>query len=172
MSDKTNITVSEIRGMVKDADRELKRMGNSVKVVVIDYLKFIRATDRYAGQRVNEVGEITGALKGMAKDMGLAVVLVCQLNRQNEQRDNKRPQLSDLRDSGDIEQDADVVMFVYRAEYYARQEADFAKREELLLQSRNILEILIEKNRHGRTDTVKTWCDVATSSVRDLEWKR
>ena len=54
MSDKTNITVSEIRGMVKDADRELKRMGNSVKVVVIDYLKFIRATDRYAGQRVNE----------------------------------------------------------------------------------------------------------------------
>lgn len=172
MSDRTNITVSEIRGMVKDADRELKRAGSAVQVVVIDYLKFIKASDRYSGQRVNEVGEITAALKGMAKDMGIAVILVCQLNRQNEQREDKRPQLSDLRESGDIEQDADVVMFVYRDAYYAQFESDIPKRDERLLQSRNIMEIIIAKNRHGKTDTIKAWCDVSTSSVRDLEWKR
>lgn len=172
ISDRTNVTVSEIRGMVKDAGRELRRLNATVNVVVLDYLKFIKATDRYAGQRVNEVGEITGSLKGMAKELGVAVVLVCQLNRQNEQREDKRPQLADLRESGDIEQDADAVLFVYRDEYYARRETDELKRIERLEKTRNVLEILVEKNRHGRTDTVRAWCDVSTSSVRDLEWRR
>lgn len=172
ISDKTNITVAEIRSMAKEAAAQFARSGRELKLVVLDYLKFIRATDRYAGQRVNEVGEITGALKAMAKEMGIAVILVCQLNRQNEQREDKRPQLSDLRESGDIEQDADVVMFVYRDEYYARRETDEAKRDERLTQCRNIMEILVEKNRNGRTDTVRAWCDVATQSVRDLAWQR
>lgn len=172
MSDKTNLLVSEIRAMTKDVAHDMERNGGKLSVLVLDYLKFIKASDRYAGQRVNEIGEITGALKGMAKEMGLAIILVCQLNRQNEQREDKRPQLSDLRESGDIEQDADVVMFVYRDEYYARRETDEQKRSTRLLQCRNVLEILVEKNRHGRTDTVKVWCDVSASAVRDLENRR
>lgn len=172
MSDKTNLLVSEIRAITKDVARDIEREGGKLCVLVLDYLKFIKASDRYSGQRVNEIGEITGALKGMAKEMGIAIILVCQLNRQNEQREDKRPQLSDLRESGDIEQDADVVMFVYRDEYYARRETDEQKRSSRLLQCQNVLEILVEKNRHGRTDTVKVWCNVAASAVRDLETRR
>lgn len=167
--DRANLTVAEIRGLIRDAGRELRARGSDVKVVVLDYLKFIRASDRYAGHKVYEIGEITAALKGIAKEMGIAIVLVAQVNRANEGRDNKRPQLSDLRESGDIEQDADVVMFVYRDEYYARLETDEAKKLDRLRSCENIMEILVEKNRFGPTDKVTVWCSVASSAVRDLD---
>lgn len=168
LSDRTNQTVAEIRGVIKDAGRELRSTGAELRVVVLDYLKFIRASERYAGNRVNEIGEITGALKGAAKELGVAIVLVAQVNRQNEQREDKRPQLSDLRESGDIEQDADVVMFVYRDEYYARRETDEIKKQQRLAHCENRMEVLVEKNRHGRTDTVQVWCKVGASAVRNM----
>ena len=85
------------------------RRGSALKVIFIDYLKQIQASDRYKGNRVYEVGEISYSLKQLAKDEGICVVLLAQLNRALEGRDDKRPSLSDLRESGDLEADADVV---------------------------------------------------------------
>ena len=94
----------------------MRRRNVRLSVVFIDYLKFVRATDRYRGLRVYEIGEITGALKQLAKSEDLCIVLLVQANRAVEARDrrDRRPGMADLRDSGDIEADADVVAFIYR----------------------------------------------------------
>ena len=139
--------------------RRLKREHN-LDVLVVDYLQLVRpATAK--DSRVNEVSEITQGLKAIAKELDIPVVALSQLSRQVENREDKRPQLSDLRESGSIEQDADVVMFVFREEYYAEREKpgdekldEMAKWQERMERLHGKAELIIGKQRHGPIGTV------------------
>jgi replicative DNA helicase len=137
----------------------------------------VRPSNRYSGARVNEVGEISAALKGLAKDLDVPVLALAQLSRQVETRDDKRPTMADLRDSGTIEQDADAILFVYREAYYlersvganAEQEA---VRVDRLIDAKDQLEAIVAKQRNGPTGTVNLFCDIACNAIRDLEGAR
>jgi replicative DNA helicase len=141
--------------------RRLKRT-HGLDVLFVDYLQLVRpATIRSEG-RVQEISEITQGLKAIAKELNIPVVALSQLSRQVESREDKRPQLSDLRESGSIEQDADVVMFVFREEYYKEREKPSDDRTEEILkwqQAMSVLhgraEVIIGKQRHGPIGTVE-----------------
>jgi replicative DNA helicase len=144
-------------------------------LLIIDYLGLVKSGDRYKSNRVQEIGEITRACKELGKELGIPVLLLCQLNRGVEGRDDKHPVLQDLRDSGDIEQDADVVIMAYREEYYLRQVStddlggdDLIEHMQALDRSRNVLELGILKQRKGRTGWVKNFCDVSCNVVMGL----
>ncbi|MFG1299469.1 DnaB-like helicase C-terminal domain-containing protein [Xanthobacter sp. V3C-3] len=160
------LSVGEILARTRSAADEMKARGARLRVVVIDYLKFVRASDRYRGQRVYEVGEITAGLKALAKDLGVCVVLLAQLSRAVEQRADKRPELSDLRESGDIEADADVVLLLFREAYYLKDKTDPDSMARLLA-CENALEIIIAKCRMGAVGVVETFCHPGASTVRD-----
>ena len=138
IDDTPGITVSGMKG-------KLRRVDN-LGLVVIDYLGLM-SSDKRIDNRVNEVGDITRNLKIMAKELNVPILCCAQLSRGPEGRNDKRPMLSDLRDSGSIEQDADCVMFLFRDEYY---KADSSNDTE-----GNIAEVIVAKNRHGSTGTVK-----------------
>ncbi|MEC5290665.1 replicative DNA helicase [Aurantimonas sp. C2-6-R+9] len=138
--------------------RRLKRQ-RGLDVMIIDYVQLMQGSSRTQGNRVQEITEITTGLKALAKELNVPIIALSQLSRQVESRDDKRPQLSDLRESGSIEQDADVVMFVYRDEYYlANREPkpgpDHLKWEQELNDARGKAEVIIAKQRHGPTGTV------------------
>ena len=141
--------------------RRLKRQGG-LDLIVIDYLQLI-TTGNAGGSdnRVQEVSMITQGLKALAKELSVPVIALSQLSRQVENREDKRPQLSDLRESGSIEQDADVVMFIFRESYYkSRAEPREGSPEHLTWQEdmdriRNVAEVIIGKQRHGPIGTVK-----------------
>ncbi len=140
--------------------RKLKRQ-KGLGLLVIDYLQLLTGHKRQNEGRVQEVSEITTSLKALAKELNVPILALSQLSRQVEQRDDKRPQLSDLRESGSIEQDADVVMFVYREEYYLeRQKPSEGKVEEMLKWQQEMglvhgkAEVIVGKQRHGPTGTV------------------
>lgn len=139
IDDTTGITVTGMKGKL----RRVKDLG----LVVVDYLGLMQS-DRKIENRVNEVAEISRNLKIMAKELNVPVICCAQLSRGPESRTDKRPMLSDLRDSGAIEQDADVVIFLYKDDYYDKP--DGSNGEEGC-----IAEVIIAKNRHGSTDTVK-----------------
>lgn len=168
----TGITVSEIGARVGNLKRRMALSGKDLGVICIDYLKFLKATDRYRGQRVYEVGEITSGLKAIAKDLNVCVILLAQLNRGVEGEKDKRPDLQHLRESGDIEADADVVMFMYRDEYYIERSTEFragnAEAMDRYDRARNKLELIIAKNRNGPTTTVELFCDIGCSAIRPL----
>lgn len=128
---------------------KLRRVSN-LGMVVIDYLGLLQASKKI-DNRVQEVSDITRNLKIMAKELGVPVVCCAQLSRGTEGRGDKRPQLSDLRDSGSIEQDADMVLFLYRNSYYERDESG----NETAVSDTNTAEIIVAKNRHGSVGTVK-----------------
>lgn len=149
---------------------------HGIGLIVIDYLQLMTGTTaRVGGNRTQEITEITTGLKALAKDLNVPVVALSQLSRNLEGRDDKRPQLSDLRESGSIEQDADVVMFVYREEYYlARQEppsTDYAKYSDWLAKygaSKGKAEIIIGKQRHGPVGKVDVAFDSDLTKFRNL----
>ena len=149
-------------GALSARARRLKRMVG-LDMIVVDYLQLLTggAGMNSNTNRVQEVSMITQGLKALAKELDIPVLALAQLSRQVEQRDDKRPQLSDLRESGSIEQDADVVMFVYREEYYvARSEPSEGTEEHLKWQEEMELlhgkaEVIIGKQRHGPIGTVK-----------------
>ncbi|MEM9392531.1 MAG: replicative DNA helicase [Pseudomonadota bacterium] len=140
--------------------RRLKRT-HGLDVLIVDYLQLVRpATAK--DSRVNEVSEITQGLKAIAKELDIPVIALSQLSRQVEARDDKRPQLSDLRESGSIEQDADVVMFVFREEYYVEREKpsdekldEMAAWQERMERLHGKAEVIIGKQRHGPIGTVE-----------------
>ncbi|MFC3208538.1 MAG: replicative DNA helicase [Mesorhizobium sp.] len=140
--------------------RRLKRQ-RGLDVIVIDYIQLMQGSSAKASQgRVQEVTEITTGLKALAKELGVPIIALSQLSRQVESRDDKRPQLSDLRESGSIEQDADVVMFVYREEYYLKNKEpkfgteEYVKWENEMNEARGKAEVIIAKQRHGPTGMV------------------
>jgi replicative DNA helicase len=157
IDDTPALTIAHIRARA----RRLKRQQGSLGLIVVDYLQLIGGSSaRSQDNRVQEISEISRGLKTLAKELDVPVVALSQLSRQVETRENKRPQLSDLRESGSIEQDADVVMFVYRPEYYLSREKpeddakDFSKWQERLERSQGVAECIIGKQRHGPIGTV------------------
>jgi replicative DNA helicase len=145
--------------------RRLKRTAG-LDCLVVDYLQLITLGDSTSAQnRVQEVSTITMGLKSLAKELAIPVIALSQLSRQVEQRDDKRPQLSDLRESGSIEQDADIVMFVYRESYYlGRAEPregteDHLKWQEDMDRCQGTAEVIIGKQRHGPIGTVRVAFD-------------
>jgi replicative DNA helicase len=139
--------------------RRLKRQ-KGLDVMIIDYVQLMQGSSKTAGNRVQEITEITTGLKALAKELNVPIIALSQLSRQVENREDKRPQLSDLRESGSIEQDADVVLFVYREEYYlsAREPKpgtdEHLKWEQAMNDARGKAEVIIAKQRHGPTGTV------------------
>ena len=140
--------------------RRLKRQ-RGLGFIIVDYLQLLSGSSRRAQQgRVQEVTEITTGLKALAKELQVPVLALSQLSRQVEQRDDKRPQLSDLRESGSIEQDADVVMFVFREEYYLernqpRENTDEHRQWQTDMEAvSGKADVIIGKQRHGPTGTV------------------
>jgi replicative DNA helicase len=140
--------------------RRLKRQ-RGLDVIIIDYIQLMTGTSARAQQnRVQEITEITTGLKALAKELGCPIIALSQLSRQVESRDDKRPQLSDLRESGSIEQDADVVLFVYREEYYLKNKEpkpgteEYIKWEADMNETRGKAEVIVAKQRHGPTGTV------------------
>jgi replicative DNA helicase len=140
--------------------RRLKRQ-RGLDVIVIDYIQLMQGTSaRVSQNRVQEITEITTGLKALGKELGVPIIALSQLSRQVESRDDKRPQLSDLRESGSIEQDADVVLFVYREEYYLKNKEpkpgtdEYFKWEAEMNEARGKAEVIIAKQRHGPTGTV------------------
>jgi replicative DNA helicase len=160
------LTVGEINARTRSATDNLRHQGVELRVVVIDYLKFVRASERYRGQRVYEVGEITAGLKALAKDLGICVVLLAQLNRAVEQRQDKRPELSDLRESGDIEADADIVLLLFREAYYLKDKSDPESLARLAACEEEI-EIIVAKCRMGSTGAVRAYCNPGASVIRN-----
>jgi replicative DNA helicase len=141
--------------------RRLKRQ-RGLDLMVVDYIQLLTGSSRRAMEgRVQEVTEITTGLKALAKELAVPILALSQLSRQVESRDDKRPQLSDLRESGSIEQDADVVMFVYRDEYYLKNKEprpgseEYFKWEQDLKLAQGRAEVIIGKQRHGPTGTIK-----------------
>lgn len=149
----STMTVSAIRGKAKKFKRD-----HGLDLLVIDYVQLMIGDRAKGDNRVQEVSEISRSLKGLAKYLNAPVLVLSQLNRQAEMRADKRPQLSDLRESGSLEQDADIVMFLYRDEYYYREESD----------APDVAELNIAKNRNGATGTVRLHFSKATTAFKDL----
>ena len=143
IDDTPGITITEMKS-------RLRRL-REIDLVVVDYLQLMSSTRRIES-RVNEISEITRSLKIMAKELNVPVITLSQLSRASEQRPDHRPQLSDLRDSGSIEQDADIVLFLYREGYYDKNNEDNAAAPAVDMNSG---ECIVAKNRHGEMSTVK-----------------
>lgn len=159
------LTWGEIAARARRLKAQYDAAGTPLAVICIDHMGLVAPSDRYAGNKVAEAGEISNAARVLAKDLNCCVLLLCQLSRDVEKRDDKRPTLADLRWSGEIEQDAHVVAFIYREAYYLAQDPNadtFAVSE-----ARNRLELLVRKNRNGEATDVSLWCSIAHSSVRD-----
>ena len=157
LDDTPGITIGEIRS-------KCRRLANSDKglgLVVIDYLQLITGPSKSAGNRQQEVSDISRNLKTMALELGIPVIALAQLSRAVEQREDKRPIMSDLRESGSIEQDADIVSFLYRDEYYNKE----ARRDD----NASISEFIIGKNRSGPTTTVELLFKKDTSTFVNFQ---
>ena len=153
--------------MIRTRARRLARKCGGIALIVIDYLQLMTSPGgRRNDNRVQELSEITRGLKVLAKELDVPLIALSQLSRSVEQRDDKRPQLSDLRESGSIEQDADIVMFTYREEYYL-QNRDPSQRisgntnstiveswQKRYDRAKGKADVILGKNRHGRTDTL------------------
>jgi replicative DNA helicase len=175
IDDTPGIKISAIRTRC----RRLKRLHGSLSGIVIDYLQLLTPSGRQRENRVQELSAMTRDLKILAKEMDCPVVVLSQLSRQVEQREDKRPVLSDLRESGSIEQDADIVMFVYRENYYIAQqeptaensdnfEEEMQKWKSRMERTKNRASVIIGKNRHGEAKTIKLFANMAYSKLGDL----
>jgi replicative DNA helicase len=163
-------------GQLAARARRLKRQ-RGLDLLVVDYLQLLQGSTRRAAEgRVQEITEITTRLKALAKELNIPILALSQLSRQVEGREDKRPQLSDLRESGSIEQDADVVLFVFREEYYHQMrkptEANREKFAEWLAEGERVdgkAEVIIGKQRHGPTGTVELQFEAAVTRFANLD---
>ena len=155
IEDTSGMNVSEIRAKC----RRLATQGPGLGLVVIDYLQLIEGSSKYAGNRQQEVSEISRSLKTMAMELKVPVIALAQLSRSVELRENKRPIMSDLRESGSIEQDADIVGFLYRDDYYNK-----SAQEQTNI---SITELIIGKHRNGNTGTIELLFERDKSNFRN-----
>ena len=154
VNDNPSVTVAEMNALLRRVDH--------LSLVIIDYLQLMNGSGYSKGgdNRVQVVSEISRSLKIMAKDLNVPVICLSQLSRGPESRNDKRPMMSDLRESGSIEQDADVVMFLYRDDYYNKDSEE-----------QNVAECIVAKNRHGEVGTVKLQWLPQFTTFADREWK-
>ncbi|MBR5621043.1 replicative DNA helicase [Candidatus Saccharibacteria bacterium] len=144
IDDSSTMTVLELRNKARRAKHD-----HNIGLIVVDYLQLIQGSDRYAGNRVQEVTEISRGLKQLARELEVPVIALAQLSRNVTGRDDPRPVLSDLRESGSIEQDADLVMMLHRVDYYHMNEEGY--------EPTSITELLIQKHRHGSVGKVELY---------------
>ena len=144
IDDTSSMTIMELRNKARRAAHD-----HDVGIVIVDYLQLIQGSDRYKGNRVQEVTEISRGLKILAREMEIPVIALAQLSRGVTGRDDPRPVLSDLRESGSIEQDADLVMFLHRPDYYRQNDDNF--------EPTNITELLVAKHRHGAVGKIELY---------------
>tara|TARA_B100001123_G_scaffold365124_1_gene423937 strand:+ start:649 stop:2079 length:1431 start_codon:yes stop_codon:yes gene_type:complete len=159
---------------ISNRSRRIKRLFG-LELIVVDYIQLMRSSGSKEYNRVQEISEITQGLKALAKELNVPVLALSQLSRQVEQRDDKKPQLSDLRESGSIEQDADVVMFVFREAYYLERKEptvgsiEHAEWRQKMDEISNLADIMISKQRHGPTGNVKVEFEAIYTKFKDLE---
>ena len=178
IDDNPILTIATLRARA----RRLQRL-HGIDLIIIDYLQLMSSTNRSKNEnRVQEISEITRGLKAIAKELNIPIIALSQLSRQVEQREDKRPQLSDLRESGTIEQDSDVVMFIFRESYYLERMEPIKKIDEnedkyyerhqrwkeICDQNYNIAELIVAKQRHGPIGTIKTHFDSNYTKFSDL----
>ena len=144
LDDSSSMTILELRNKARRAAHD-----HDIGMIIVDYLQLLQGTDRYAGNRVQEVTEISRGLKQLARELEIPVIALAQLSRSVTGRDDPRPVLSDLRESGSIEQDADMVMFLHRPDYYVQNKDDFVPT--------NITELIIAKHRHGPVGKIELY---------------
>ena len=154
--------------------RRIKRL-NGLSLVVVDYIQLMRSSSNKNDGRVQEISEITQGLKALAKELSVPVLALSQLSRAVEQRDDKQPQLADLRESGSIEQDADVVMFVYREAYYLERKeprpatVEHAEWQAKMNEVSHLAELIIQKQRHGPTGNVMLEFEAMFTKFKDIQ---
>ncbi|PRD40434.1 DNA helicase [Phyllobacterium phragmitis] len=172
IEEQSGLSIPDIRVKLEIMAERCEHAGSPLKMFVVDYMQLIRPTNRYQGNKTAEVSEISFGLRNIAREYGVALLALSQLSRQVESRDDKRPQLSDLRESGSIEQDAELVAFLYREAYYLEKakgkdperESD---RIDRLIDCQNKLEFIVAKQRNGAVKTVDLFVDIACSAVRN-----
>ncbi|MBT2242662.1 AAA family ATPase [Sphingobium sp. BHU LFT2] len=177
IDDPEHLSITQIGPLVRKHRKAFERRGERLGLVVIDYLGLIDPPEG-KGNREQEVSVISRTIKNMAKSMGIPFIVLSQLNRGVEQREDKRPQLSDLRDSGSLEQDADIVVFVYRDEYYlqrAEPDPGTKKHDDWLIEmqaARDRLDLYTAKNRNGDLQRRKGYFFGAKQAVRNSDYQR
>lgn len=157
IDDRSAITTDYLRNEVRKLKLEAESKGKKLGAILVDYIQLMRGVNN-KGNREQEIAEITRELKNIARDEDVPVITLAQLSRSVEQRQNKRPQLSDLRESGEIEQSADVIAFLYRDEYYNKETTD-----------KKIAELIIGKYREGETCTIKLFFEASLTKFGSLE---
>ena len=168
IDDTPAITISTLSNRA----RRIKRL-HGLELIVVDYIQLMKSGNYRNDGRVQEIAEITQGLKALAKELDVPILALSQLSRAVEQRDDKKPQLSDLRESGSIEQDADVVMFVYREEYYLEKleprvgTAEHVEWQEKMNLVHNLAELIIGKQRHGPTGIIRLEFESAFTKFKD-----
>ena len=161
---------------ISNRSRRIKRLFG-LDLIIVDYIQLMRSGKKMEYNRVQEISEITQGLKALAKELDVPVLALSQLSRQVEHRDDKKPQLADLRESGSIEQDADVVMFVFREAYYLERKEptlgsiEHAEWQQKMDEISSLAEIMISKQRHGPTGNVKVEFEAMYTKFKDLEIK-
>lgn len=170
ISDRGGQTVDSVRTETRKLER---KHGKKIGLIIIDYLQLMRVNGYSSYNRNNELSQITRGLKTLAVELDIPIVVLSQLSRQLEQRENKRPILSDLRDSGAIEQDADAVLFVYRDHYYLKQNepksiSDQVDWQDELKRKERLMEVIIGKQRRGPTTTLRLESFLETNTIRDF----
>lgn len=169
------LTLSQIASRARALKAKEAQQGRRLGLLIIDYVKLIKTSGVYAGQRNLEVGEISVGLKQLAEELSVCVIAISQLSRGVDQRDNHRPNLSDLALSDDLGQDADVVIFPYREFYYAEKEAKRTKKPEDVEHAEKVrydMHLLIEKNKAGRTGEALIYCDVGCNHFENGDMRR
>jgi len=161
---------------ISNRSRRIKRLFG-LELIIVDYIQLMRSSGSKEYNRVQEISEITQGLKALAKELDVPVLALSQLSRAVEQRDDKKPQLADLRESGSIEQDADVVMFVFREAYYLQNKEptlgsiEHAEWRQKMDEVSHLAEIMIGKQRHGPTGNVKVEFEAMYTKFKNLENK-
>lgn len=165
IDDSARLTFAEIAAKCRRLKNEMAAHNVKLGTVWIDHMGLVSPSDRYKGNKVMETAEVSSKARILAKELDCCVILLCQLSREVEKREDKRPVMSDLRWAGEIEQDAHVIGFLYREEYYLAQDPDADAGA--LADARWKIEFLIRKNRSGETADCRLWCSIKHSSVRD-----
>jgi replicative DNA helicase len=170
IDDTPALTIAALRTRARRLQRQ-----KGIGLIIVDYLQLLQGSGRSNDNRVNEISEISRGLKTLAKELSVPVIALSQLSRAVEQREDKRPMLSDLRESGSIEQDADMVWFVYREDYYEKSkepehtnEAAYTAWQETMSRIHGISELIVAKQRHGSTGKVRLKFEAKITKFSDL----